>query len=81
MEELRVLIIIGFLILSIWEVVLLPKYVEKKIVLELHEKGSELADLILISRRDCIYSVSYLKNDRLVRENVKYGLLGRIKWI
>lgn len=77
----KVPIIIGFLILSIWEVVLLPKYVEKKIVLELHEKGNELADLILISRRDCIYSVSYLKNDRLIRENVTYGLFGHIKWI
>ena len=77
----QAIIIVGLLLLLIWEVVLLPKYVEKKITLELCEKGSELADLTLISRRDCIYSVSYLKNDALVRESVKYGVFGCIKWI
>lgn len=81
MGGLNTLIIVAILILFVWEVVVLPKYVEKKITSELNEKGYEVADLTLISRRDSIYSVSYLKADRLSRDNVKYGLFGHIKWI
>ena len=81
MSELNTLIIVAILIFFVWEVVILPKYVEKKITSELNEKGYEVADLTLISRRDSIYSVSYLKEDRLIRDNVKYGLFGHIKWI
>lgn len=74
-------IYMGCLILFIWEVILLPKYVAKKIIEIIQKKGYKVVALKLISRRDCIYSIDYLKNGQLVREHIRYGILGSIKWL
>lgn len=69
------------IILLLWEVVLLPKYVARKISLVIHERGGAIISIKLISRRDCIFKVTYLNKGITITENVKYGLLGRMDWI
>lgn len=75
-------IILGLVIvLLLWEVVLLPEYVARKISLIINEQGGEIINIKLISRRGCIFKVTYLNKGITVTENIKYGLLGKIDWI
>lgn len=75
------IIIIFFLMVGIWETIILPKSAQRKITREVERMGGKVAEIELVSRRECIYNVGYVKNDKLVRNNVKYSVLTKLTWL
>lgn len=75
------IIIIFFLMVGIWETIILPKSAQRKITKEVERMGGKVAEIELVSRRECIYNVGYVKNDKLVRNNVKYRVLAKLTWL
>ena len=77
-----IFLITVIVVISIWEIIFLPKKIEKNIIAEVNDMGGNVLSLESIGIRDQIYLVVYEIGGEEQRRNVKCSSFGKItEWI
>nr|WP_302599013.1 hypothetical protein [uncultured Cellulosilyticum sp.] len=70
------------LVCIIWEIVFLPKVIEKNIRKEVKDINGVVISIKSIGRREAMYLVEYKIGEELIRNNVRCNWMGKIEeWI